>query len=110
MTAKIEKILRKNHRFWQSDESLEFMQKKTKKTNLKATFLSVDLSKAFNSILKGKMEQILVVYGLPNETVTTKNTKVKVCSPDGETDFFDIVAVVLQEDTLALYLFIICLD
>ena len=36
--------------------------------------------------------------------------KVKVCSSDGDTDYFDIVAVVLQGDTLAPYLFIICLD
>ena len=28
-----------------------------------------------------------------------KNTKVKIPSPDGDTDFFDIVAGVLQEDT-----------
>ena len=34
----------------------------------------------------------------------------KVCFPDGDTDCFDIVAGVLQGDTLALYLFIICLD
>ena len=33
--------------------------------------------------------------------------KVKVRSPDGDTDFFDIVACVLQGDTLAPYLFII---
>ena len=39
-----------------------------------------------------------------------KNTKVKVHSPDGDTDYFDIVAGVLQGDTLAPYLFIICLD
>ena len=39
-----------------------------------------------------------------------KNTKVKVRLSDEETDFFDIVSDVLQEDTLALYLFIICLD
>ena len=39
-----------------------------------------------------------------------RNTKVKVCSPDGDTDYFDIVAGVLHGDTLALYLFIICLD
>ena len=39
-----------------------------------------------------------------------RNTKVKVCSPDGDTDFFDIVAGVLQGDTLVLYVFIICLD
>ena len=39
-----------------------------------------------------------------------RNTKVKVCSPDGDTDYFDIVAGILQGDTLAPYLFIICLD
>ena len=36
-----------------------------------------------------------------------RNTKVKVRFPDGDTDYFDIVAGVLQE---APYLFIICLD
>ena len=39
-----------------------------------------------------------------------RNTKVQVCSPDGDTDYFDIVAGVLQGDTLSPYLFIICLD
>ena len=39
-----------------------------------------------------------------------KNTKVKVRSPDGDTEYFDIVTGVLQGDTLAPYLFIICLD
>ena len=39
-----------------------------------------------------------------------RNTKVKVRSVDGDTDYFDIVAGVLQGDTLAPYLFIICLD
>ena len=39
-----------------------------------------------------------------------KNTKVKVHSPDGDTDYFDIVIGVLQGDTLAPYLFIICRD
>ena len=61
------------------------------------------------------MEQILLAYGLPKETVAAitilyKNTKVKVRSPDGDTEYFDIVAGVLQGDTLAPYLFIICLD
>ena len=39
-----------------------------------------------------------------------RNTKVKVRSPDGDTEYFDIVAGVLQGDTLAPYLFILCLD
>ena len=61
------------------------------------------------------MEQIPLAYGLPKETVAAimmlyKNTKVKVRSPDGDTDYLDIVAGVLQGDTLAPYLFIICLD
>ena len=39
-----------------------------------------------------------------------RNTKVKVRSPDRDTEYFDIVSGVLQGDTLAPYLFIICLD
>ena len=34
----------------------------------------------------------------------------KVHSLDGDTEYFDIVAGVLQGDTLAPYLFIICID
>ena len=61
------------------------------------------------------MEQILQAYGLPKETVAAitilyRNTKVKVRSPDGDTEYFDIVAGVLQGNTLNPYLFIICLD
>ena len=39
-----------------------------------------------------------------------RNTKVKVRSPEGDTEYFNIVAGVLQGDTLASCLFIICLD
>ena len=72
-------------------------------------------SKTFDSIHRGKMEQILLTYSLHKETVAAimmlyKNMKVKVCSPDGHTDYFDIVADVLQGDTLTPYLFIICQD
>ena len=38
-----------------------------------------------------------------------RNTKVKVRSLDGDTDYFDIVAGAPQGDTLAPYFFIICL-
>ena len=51
--------------------------------NLEVTHLFVDFSKSFDSIHGEKMEQILLAYGLPKETVTAimmlyKNTKVKV--------------------------------
>ena len=83
--------------------------------NLETAILFVDLSKAFDSMGRGNMEQILLTYGLPKETVTVimmlyKNTKVKVRSPDSDTDDFDILSGVVQGDTLAPYLFIICLD
>ena len=47
----------------------------------------------FDSIHRGKIEKMLLVYGLPKETVTAmimlyKIPKVKVRSPDRKTDFF----------------------
>ena len=83
--------------------------------NLQAILLFVDFTKAFDSIHRGKMEQILLAYSLPKETIAAitilyRNTKVKVRSPDGDTEYFDIVAGVLQGDTVTPYLFIICLD
>ena len=85
------------------------------KKNLDATMLFVDFSKAFVSIQRGKMEQILLAFVLPKETVAVvmmlyKNMNIKVRSLDGDTDYFNIVAGVLQGYTLAPYLFIICLD
>ena len=61
------------------------------------------------------MEQILLDFGLPKEIITAitmlcKNTKVKVRSSDGDTDYFNIVAGVQQGGTLTRYLFIIGLD
>ena len=119
---KIDNILRKNQNGSRRNRSttsqiltirriLEGLRAK----NLQATLIFVDFTKAFDSIHRGKMEQILLAYGIPKETIAAitilyRNTKVKVRSPDGDTEYFDIVAGVLQEDTLAPHLFIICLD
>ena len=83
--------------------------------NLNAVLLFVDFSKAFDSIHRGKMEEILLAYGIPAEVVNAimvlyKDTQAMVRSPDGDTEFFYTVAGVLQGDTIAPYLFIICLD
>ena len=74
--------------------------------NLETTPLFVDFSKVFDTINRGKSEQILLAYGLSKEPVAAlmmpyKNTEVKVRSLNGNTNFFDIVAGVLKGDTLA---------
>ena len=61
------------------------------------------------------MKLIRLAYGLPKETVKSimmlyKTTKAMVLSPDGDTDFLNIVPEVLNGDTLALYLSEICLN
>ena len=55
------------------------------------------------------MEQILLAY-VADVMMPYENTKMKVHSLDRDTDYFDIVAGVQQEDTLAPYLFIIGRD
>ena len=98
------------HRYWPSVESLKASGQKTFRRHY---YLSTIPRPSIST--EGKMELILLAYGLPKETVAAimilyRNTKVKVRSPDGDTKYFDIVAGVLQGDTLAPYLFIICLD
>ena len=61
------------------------------------------------------MKNILSAYGIPTETVEAimilyRETRSMVRSPDGDTPYFEITAGVLQGDTLAPFLFIICLD
>ena len=39
-----------------------------------------------------------------------KNAKEMICSRNGDIDFFDIITEIVQRDSFAPYLFIICLD
>ena len=86
-----------------------------KANKLKAIIVFVDFRKAFDSIYRGKMMRILKAYGVPEALVNVisqlyENTQAKVITPDGDTDLFNILAGVLQGDTLAPYLFAIVLD
>ena len=83
--------------------------------NLTATLLFIDFSKAFDSIHRGKMAEILKAYGIPEKIINAimiayKDTKSIVRSDDGDTEFINITGGVLQGDTLASFLFITCLD
>ena len=104
---KIDNILRKNQNGFRRNRSttsqiltIRRIREGVRAKNLQATILFVDFTKAFDSIHRWKMEQILQAYGIPKETVVAitilyRNTKVKVRSPDGDTDYFDIVPGVL---------------
>ena len=86
-----------------------------KDKNLPAIIIFIDFKKAFDTIHRGKLIKILRAYGIPEKLVRAievmyTDTKAKVLSQDGETELFDILAGVLQGDTLAPYLFIIALD
>ena len=115
---KTDNILRKNQNGFRRNRSttsqiltIRRILEGVRAKNLQATLIFVDFTKAFDSIHRGKMKQILLAYGIPKAiTILYRNTKVKVRSPDGDIEYFDIVAGVLQGDTLALHLFIICLD
>ena len=61
------------------------------------------------------MLAILRAYGIPERLVRSigalyQNTTSTVRTPDGDSDFFEVLAGVLQGDTLAPYLFVIVLD
>ena len=122
IVPQIDKIMKKNQNGFRRNRSttsqiltIRRILEGVRAKNLQAILLFVDFTKAFDSIHRGKMEQILLAYGLLEETVAAimilyRNIKVKVHSPDGDTEYFDIVAGVLQGDTLAPFIFIICLD
>ena len=118
----MEKILRRNQNGFRKGHStvgqiltVRRIIEGVKPTQIPATLLSIDFSKAFDSVHREKMEKMLLAYRIPKEIVTAimilyRNTKSLVRSPEGDTDFFDILAGVLQGNTLAPFLFAICLD
>ena len=86
-----------------------------KSRNMPAVLTFIDFKKAFDSVHRGKMFRILAAYGIPEQIISLielmySKTMAKVISPDGETELFEILAGVLQGDTLAPYLFAIVID
>ena len=113
MEPKIENILRKDQNGFRRNRSTT-SQIYVRAKNLQA-IIFVDFAKAFDSIHRGNIEKILLAPGLPKETVAAimmlyRKTKEKVRCPDGDIDYFDSVAGVLQGDALAAYLLTVCLD
>ena len=101
----MEKILRRNQngfRNWTNGQmtigqilTLRRIKEGVKARQIPPTLLFVDFSKVFGSVHRGKMEKVLLAYGIPKEIVAAimilyRNTKSMVRSSDGDTEFFDI--------------------
>ena len=95
--------------------ALRRLIEEVKKNNLSAVLCFIDFKKAFDSIHRGMMVKILKSYGIPPNLLRAietmyAGTRAKVVTPDGSSEEFDILAGVMQGDTLAPFLFIIVLD
>lgn len=75
----------------------------------------IDLRKAFDSVNRGILMKILLAYGIPQKIIDLisllyTNTRAQVVTSVGVTKRFEILAGVLQGDTLAPYLLIMVVD
>ena len=96
----MEKILRRNQNGFRKDRStigqiltVRRIIEGVKLRQIRAALLFVDFWKTFDSVHRGKMEKILLAYGIPKEIVTAimilyRNTKSRVRSPDGDRIFW----------------------
>ena len=118
---KSRKFFRKSRTiFWEMDpQPHRFLQSiKLSKVTCKKSQGNTTIHRFLQSIqfhTKKKDGANTISLWLPKETVTAlimlyKKMKAVVCSPDGNTKFFNIVTEVLQRDILAPYIFIICLN
>ena len=118
----LDKVLRSNQNCFRQERSttshilaLRRIVEKLSNYNKEAVIIFIDFRKAFDSINRDKMFQILEAYGVPLAVVNAikimyHNTSAIVITPEGETDPFSINTGVLQGDPLAPFLFIVCLD
>ena len=72
-----------------------------KEKNMSCIITFIDFKKAFDTVHRGKLIEILRAYGVPEKVVMAilasyNKTWAKVVTPDGTTDLFEIKAGVLQ--------------
>ena len=95
--------------------SLRRLVEETTYSNLDSALIFVDFSKAFDSVDRTRLFDILKLYGIPDLIIDAirvlyTDTTATILTPDGETPSFPIKAGILQGDTLAPFLFIMVVD
>ena len=97
-----EEIDPRPHKYWPSVESLKAYGQKT--------YSDITICRVYQGLQLHSQRQDGIKETVASITILYRNTKVKVRSPDGDTEYFDIEERVLQGDTLVPYHFVICLD
>ena len=77
--------------------------------NIEVILIFIDFQKAIDSIHRGKKLAILKAYGIPEYLVTAIRIMYEYTTAK-KTETFNILAGILQGDTLAPYLFVIVID
>ena len=93
--------------------SLRRILEEARNFNLEAILGFVDFKKAFDSVDRDRMFEILSYYSIPQKFINAfrllyVDTKAFVQTPDGETSTFPILAGILQGDSLAPISFYSC--
>ena len=122
ITPRLDPILRRNQNGFRKGRSTtpqilasKRIIEELKISKQKASLVFVDFSKAFDSVNRKAVLQILLNYGILEETVQAiaimyNNPSSYVQSMDGPTKEFFTTAGILQAVTLAPYLFVIVVD
>ena len=109
----LEPILRKNQNGFRRGRStlsqilcLRRLIEESQAFNKDLALVFVDFSKAFDSVDREKMFEILGLYGIPTKIINAikvlyTDTASTILTPDGETEPFSILLGMLQGDTLA---------
>ena len=118
----IEPILRRNQNGFKKGRStlpqilaLRRIIEEIHTSSRNATLVSIDFSKAFDSVSRKTMLHILSMYGIPKKIIAAikriyENPQTFVHTANDPTDIFSTATDILQGDTLAPYLFAIVVD
>ena len=118
----IEPLLRKNQNSLRRGRStlsqilcLRRIIEESKLSNRDLALVFFDFSKAFDSVDRNKLFEILKLHGIPDKIISAikvlyTDTSSTILTRDGETPAFSISSGILQGDTLAPFLFIIVVD